>query len=203
MKRFIFRPIPFWLSFVFWFTGLGIVNANDSMNFYQASAGNSYEATWIAAEGTITADTPQKFRDYLRKNGAEGGKVFFNSPGGNLLAGLQLGRILRDEGLAVSVGKTMRDPDGFRETLSAGVCASACAYAFLGGIDRYLFPNGWKLEDNKIGFHQFYTDSSITNALSAAEATVVKNATLSQAQFITGIIAAYIVEMGADATLLA
>ena len=60
--------------------------------------------------------------------------VAFDSPGGNLLAGLKIGETMRARGYSSLV------PDG-------SVCASSCAIAWLGGTKRYLGSNG------RLGFH--------------------------------------------------
>src|SRR5690349_7861656 len=51
--------------------------------------------------------------------------VVFNSPGGSLKAGLEIGRAIRLKGFATAV------PDG-------AACASACAFAWLGGGARWM-----------------------------------------------------------------
>jgi hypothetical protein len=60
--------------------------------------------------------------------------VAFDSPGGNLLAGLKIGETMRTRGYSSLV------PDG-------SVCASSCAIAWLGGTKRYLGATG------RLGFH--------------------------------------------------
>ena len=60
--------------------------------------------------------------------------VVFDSPGGNLMAGLKIGEIMHARGYTSLV------PQG-------AVCASACAIAWLGGTRRYLSASG------KLGFH--------------------------------------------------
>lgn len=56
-------------------------------------------------------------------------EVWMNSPGGDLIAGLELGRAFRAHHVAVRV------PAG-------AVCASACTYSFLGGAVRRVDPEG-------------------------------------------------------------
>jgi hypothetical protein len=51
--------------------------------------------------------------------------VAFNSDGGSLLAGLRIGEAIRRKGFSTIV------PDGRR-------CASACALAWLGGVERFI-----------------------------------------------------------------
>ena len=79
--------------------------------------------------------------------------VFFSSNGGNLVAGLEIGRIIRRRGFSTTV------QDG-------NTCASACALAWLGGTTRFLGPT------SSIGFHAAYNinrgeaaTSSVGNAL--------------------------------------
>jgi hypothetical protein len=92
--------------------------------------------TVIEAKGEIEAGDEQRLRDIAaqiaekRKSLVQREEEFkvrtaieFDSPGGNLGAGLQLGYAIRELGLATRV------PDGKS-------CASACTYAFLGGLDR-------------------------------------------------------------------
>jgi hypothetical protein len=92
--------------------------------------------TVIAASGEVATGDDQRLRDVAAKVAAaikakvqneQGFTVRtvleLDSPGGNLVAGLQLGYVIRELGLATRV------PDGKS-------CASACTYAFLGGLDR-------------------------------------------------------------------
>lgn len=60
--------------------------------------------------------------------------VVFESPGGNLLAGLKIGETIRSRGMTTVVGAN-------------STCASACAIAWLGGTTRYLSSAG------RLGFH--------------------------------------------------
>lgn len=66
--------------------------------------------------------------------------VVLHSPGGNLFAGLEIGRTLRLKGFSTWI------PDGHE-------CASACALAWLAGRVRYLSPNA------RLGFHAAYENS--------------------------------------------
>lgn len=66
--------------------------------------------------------------------------VMFDSPGGNLLAGLGIGRAIRLKEFATVVD------DGVQ-------CASACGLAWLGGMMRFAHPNA------QIGFHAAYIET--------------------------------------------
>jgi SPOR domain len=63
--------------------------------------------------------------------------VAFDSDGGNLLAGIQIGETIRLKNFPTLV------PNGKR-------CASSCALAWLGGTKRFMDP------ESKIGFHSAY-----------------------------------------------
>jgi ATP-dependent protease ClpP protease subunit len=60
------------------------------------------------------------------------GAVILDSPGGSLLAALQIGEMIRLRGWSTYV---------------VGECSSACAMIWLGGVQRYMTPTA------KIGFH--------------------------------------------------
>jgi hypothetical protein len=112
---------------------------------------------WIAAEGFIDPNAEPRLWELLRKIGNERKPpVYFQSNGGSLTAGFQLGRLLRARGFTVGVGRTIpatcdrRKPadtacdelkHSGRELAAeldtrAGICASACVYAILGGATR-------------------------------------------------------------------
>lgn len=69
--------------------------------------------------------------------------IILNSPGGNLLEGMKLGRFFYRARIATFVL-------GY-----GGGCHSACALAFLGGRDRDHKPSRTKMTGGNLGFHQF------------------------------------------------
>ena len=187
------------------------------MEFYQGwSGGSALEAMWIAAIGVIEEDTAEKFKKFIKKNNATGTKIVLHSPGGNLIAGIQLGLEIRKLGLDTFVGNSINNSDNWTPSggnkhndFGSGNCLSSCAYAFLGGVDRVVMIDKEELggfyhgmSGSKIGFHQFYAGQNITKSMSANEATTLRNTSMSDTQFLTGIIAAYIVEMGVNAKLI-
>jgi len=70
---------------------------------------------WISAEGAITADTPALLKRVLKKLGTRKLPIIVNSPGGDVDAALQLGRIIRKNGLDIAIGDVhqamMIDPE--------------------------------------------------------------------------------------------
>ena len=94
----------------------------------------------IVADGVIESSTPQAFVDFL-KSGAEDSKlkriVFFNSRGGNVVASMTFGHILRELRIAGVVGRfhAEGDPGPY-----VGECLSACVYAMMGAVRRVAPP---------------------------------------------------------------
>ena len=119
------------------------------------NGGNCNGCEWVAAQGEITADTPARFRKYLENHG-EVYLVVFHSEGGDLAAAIELGRLIRESGATTSVGQTLSftgDISNNEETVP-GVCASACVFAFMGGVERWVSP------EDSLGVHQFYSTSN-------------------------------------------
>ncbi len=108
------------------------------------------ECRYIRAVGDIETYTAAQFRHFVDAYALQGQglTVVFDSPGGDVIAGLRLGRAIRDLSFNTQVGFPQRLPRG-GYTIRPGDCASACTFAFLGGIERYA-------EDQVIGVHRFF-----------------------------------------------
>ena len=115
-------------------------------------------------DATSLADFVAKFRPAF---------VVFNSPGGNIDAAMRYGRMIRALRLRTIQIRSLE-------------CASACAFAFMGGIERVA-------ESGSIGVHQ----SSIAPDVDRDADTAV-----SGVQAVTAEIIAYFNEMGIDPNLL-
>jgi hypothetical protein len=99
--------------------------------------------------------------------------VTFDSPGGDIYKALELGRLIRRLDLDTIQSRRLE-------------CASACAFAFLGGVMRYAEPGS-------IGVHKgWFVDTRPTDVDLAVAAV----------QQVTAGIIEYIVEMGADPALM-
>ena len=61
---------------------------------------------WIAAEGEITSASPAAFRKALKLAGKKKLPVILRSPGGDIDAAVQIGRMIRKNGLDVGIGWT-------------------------------------------------------------------------------------------------
>lgn len=91
----------------------------------------------ITIEGEIASGDEVAFEKASR--GLDDALVIFNSPGGELAPGLEIGLAIRDRGFDTLV------PDGYE-------CASACALAWLGGENRAMGGEGY------VGFHAAYIE---------------------------------------------
>jgi len=86
----------------------------------------------LLVSGEYLSNDDQLFKRALAKG--RDGEVWFDSEGGSLRAGIIIGNIIRQQGLATRV------PNG-------AICASACVYSFMGGVVREVDAKG------KVGVH--------------------------------------------------
>jgi hypothetical protein len=93
----------------------------------------------VVVEGSFAAFDEDQFA--AKAASLSSAFVAFSSDGGSLLAGLRIGEAIRRMGFSTIV------PDGRR-------CASACALAWLGGVERFIGTSG------KISFHAAYDSAS-------------------------------------------
>ncbi len=154
----------------------------------------TYGIWWVKAEGRITADTPRRFEQFMAEQDAieslQG--VQFNSGGGSLQAGMDLGRAIRRMRIATEVD---------REDL----CLSACAYAFLGGRIRNL-PVGI-YEDlgttqDRLGFHSFNYDGGRITGLNPGQRDVVTGMITADVQGMTSELSDYVASMGVSTAVV-
>ncbi len=111
----------------------------------------------VAIRGEIDQETPELLLSVfsrpkcaVRKEYMISFRVYFDSPGGDVDAAMQVGRMLRRWKAGASVGKNPGQE---------GQCASACVLALLGGVTRQC--------DGAVGLHRPY---SLEVARSAADA---------------------------------
>jgi hypothetical protein len=102
--------------------------------------------------------------------------IWLNSPGGNLFAGMQLGRVIRKRGASTYIIDS--------RTLLPGECYSACSLAFLGGVYRFG-DNG-----ARYGVHR----ASLRGGPRTGDPELDRD--------LSAAIRAYVREMGVDARLL-
>ena len=103
----------------------------------------------IFADGDFTPDTPAALKSFLTRSGqpTRDRMIYFNSLGGDLTAGMEVGKIVRKAELNTGVARNARDPAqanlidlDFNSRIYPGHCVSACSLAFLGGVKRDVKP---------------------------------------------------------------
>lgn len=141
----------------------GMARADD-MSFHLVSVGDPGRCgdrcpAVITAEGQITNETPAEFSEFVRNNVGRADLhaiVFLNSPGGKVVAAMELGRLWRRLGIAAVVGRTNSANPGSTTQFLAARCLSACVYALIGAKKRVIPPA------SVVGIHRmfFYEDES-------------------------------------------
>jgi hypothetical protein len=171
----------------------------------------------IYASGRIVQDTAERLKSILEANQVHCGSIHLNSPGGDLVAGIVMGRLIRAHGLSTYVGKNPKGRlcdkvygSGFQSFFSKGPCAgfdfipgecdSSCNFAYMGGITREAFGDRNYPKHSNFGVHRFQfggqnpvpPGSNDPNLLSPIE-----GAQLTSAQIVQ-----YLQEMGVDPQFL-
>ncbi len=111
----------------------------------------------IAVQGEINDDTPDAFLNFVSENvdgGNMRGVVLLDSPGGKVVASMELGKAIRRLGMAVVVARPAAESDRGGLSLASGRCYSACVYALMGGARRVV-PSG-----SKVGVHRMFNYST-------------------------------------------
>jgi len=143
-------------------------------------------AFWeIYLDGEIDNQTADQFSREVSRRGAEGALVSLNSPGGSLGGGLALGEAIRRYGMSTEVGSNPGTEQAYDRGLP-GICASACVFAYLGGVYR------WLNDRSKLGVHRY----------AKADPAEVSPDDMDNAQIASGAIVSYLQQMGVDAELL-
>ena len=110
----------------------------------------------IAAQGEIGPETPDAFVAFVRENARGGnlhGIVLLDSPGGKVVASMELGQAIRKLGMAVIVARPAADQSRTMALVS-GRCYSACVYALMGGRRRVIPPQ------SSVGIHRMFNYST-------------------------------------------
>ena len=119
----------------------------------------------IVADGVIEAETPQTFVNFLKSGSSDSRLrriVFFNSRGGNVVASMVFGHILRGLRIAGVVGRfeAAGDPGPY-----VGKCLSACVYALMGAVRRVAPPG------SEVGLHRMSIIESERSGLFGSHVT--------------------------------
>jgi hypothetical protein len=136
----------------------------------------------VLASGQVDDHTIAGFRDLVRGHRvAPGALLVLDSKGGVLLYAIRLGEEVRKAGFSTTVATY--EPGA--AALQPGECSSACAFVFLGGVERAVF------EGSKVGVHQIYGNLQARDGLSVGDV-----------QFLTSLCAMHIDNMGAHVGIL-
>jgi len=135
------------------------------------------EGKVILATGAIEKLSADQFAEFTQ-NYPTGTIVVLQSLGGDLIGGLRLGQAIRARGFYTYLASQTPSTD----EKSLGKCFSACAYAFLGGLERRVDPLG------QYGVHQFRGNGKELDAI--------------QTQKLSAILGRYIDSMGVNRQLL-
>jgi hypothetical protein len=101
-------------------------------------------SNWLLyLDGFIDNDAASRLAAVIERERIGTATVYFNSPGGKLVAAMAVGRLVRSSGFSTVVG--VRTTDLRRP--AAGTCFSACPFAFAGGVRRSM------LDGSEIGVH--------------------------------------------------
>jgi hypothetical protein len=141
----------------------------------RSDSGVFRDTALVYLDGRIDAGAPDRLAAAL--DGINGQiAIWLNSPGGNLFAGMQTGRVIRKHGASTHIIDS--------RTLLPGECYSACSLAFLGGVYRF--------NDNgaRYGVHR----TSLRGGPKAGDPDLDQD--------LSAAIRAYVREMGVDARLL-
>lgn len=180
-------------------TSVATATTDGPMRFeiFQPCSGSApFCAPRVLARGVIQLDSAERLAKFLAREAAldkyfANPTIVFDSPGGSLVGGMALGRLIRSRKLDTSLAPKYTEerldkgrPEGYRVRLVAKdvVCASACSLAFIGGSARALE------EGAMLGVHQF---SSTTGAMDESASQVTVTA-----------LAAYVTEMGVDRRMI-
>ena len=131
------NPLELAASTIFCIALLWPTTGAYAMAFQSVPIGGSGTAL-ITATGEITENTPDELLSFLESNpSGRRPTVFLDSPGGRVLASMEMGALLRKVGAEVVVGRLETDGAGGTAVISAD-CFSACVYALMGASKRVI-----------------------------------------------------------------
>lgn len=160
--------VAIFIAALTWLGATGVASAQLSYSPQQTDDGLRY----LLVEGTFPFEPDITYFNYLVRQ-HDPSVVVFNSSGGNPFGAIAVGRQIRAHGLATLQFRGLE-------------CASACAFAFMGGVIRAAEPGA-------LGVHR----SSYSDALSVGASDAV-----SVVQQHTAEIMLYMNEMGVDPALM-
>ena len=169
----------------------------------------------IFADGEFTPETPAALRTFLARNinTTRDRVIYFNSLGGDLGAGMEVGKIVRRAELNTGVARNTRDP-GQANTIDLdhnsrvypGHCVSACSLAFLGGVKREV-KRGSIYAVHQVSMNCVDKDKALARypwvELPNVNYCPELNEALTMMQVANGVVVEYVRSMGVDPIFLA
>lgn len=132
----------------------------------------------IYFSGEIAQSTPKQFLDLVLSTRTSHATVYFDSIGGDLLAGIELGEHIRKAGFNTAIGKA----GASYGRAGIGKCQSSCVLSYAAGYYRFA-EHG-----SSIGIHRFYRKSSGVQDLDVG-------------QLLSAAVTSYLIRMGTDPAL--
>jgi hypothetical protein len=148
----------------------------------------------IVADGVIETDTAEAFVDFAKSTARSPDLraiVLINSPGGNVVASMQFGSVLRQLHMAAIVARM--NSNGAAPEPVAGRCISACVYAIMGAVKRVV-PR-----ESQVGLHRM---SIIENTTNRGRSVSGSTRSFADSQMVSGL-ARYAARMGVSSALVA
>jgi hypothetical protein len=154
----IHRPTLPWLLLIIMGFACGQPAAMEFTTHPNASSMPAVTA--VLAVGEIAQGDTKRLAAFLaRQEVRQNTAVYLASPGGSLYEGMRLGMFFKNRRI-----KTVVEGDG--------VCASACALAFLGGRDKQGRPWRSSSSNSLLGFHAFSSPGSSLQDANETQAVV-------------------------------
>lgn len=140
-----------------------------ALNFYV----NSDYPGVLLLENRFEPGDDMVFEKHVTENNID--TIAFNSSGGSLMSAIGIGHIIRDMGLNTIVPK-------------GGYCYSACAYSFMGGVERSIVE-GSPFAMHRPYFNEKFDKNAAGDYVDGYNSGIV----------VAVMIAYYLIEMGMDA----
>lgn len=138
--------------------------------------------TSIYASGDIVEGSAKRLEDLVRDRSIRNAVIHFDSTGGLVVESVRMGQAIRRLGLSTDVSPDRAGRFAGRKAM----CASACVYAYAGGVARYMND-----ENGRLGVHQYYARTDKAPAPDD----------LKVAQLLSSVIVAHLQEMGISTSL--
>lgn len=149
--------------------------------------------SWVAASGTIQADTPKEFTAFKAASKIDGLFLVLDSNGGSVAGGMALGEMVRAARMQTTVGRTLMVGTTQAVRSTDVSCASSCVLVLMAGTTRVV-P-----QDARVEVHMFSVSLNSAGDKLRPDITMqdVENAQRGMARH-----AVYVTKMGVDVRYL-